>query len=61
MGYRICYEKKPDRRRWLVGGVWAGVVLWCASALSPVWQGVAAGEGLYEALARFVGGMIRGH
>ena len=35
-----------------------GLLCLCAAGLGPVWQSVSAGEGLYEALARFVGGMI---
>ena len=62
MSYRICYEmRKKPIWRWAVAGVCAGSILWCAAGLGPVWQSVAAGEGLYEALARFVGGMIGAH
>lgn len=62
MGYRISYGRK--RRRWgmwWTGGLCAGAALWCAVQLGPVWQGISAGDGLYDALARFVGGLIRAH
>lgn len=61
MSYRIRYEarQKPNWK-WTAAGLCSGAALWCAAALVPVWQGVAAGEGLYDALARFVGGMILG-
>lgn len=59
MGYRICYGKERHGR-WLWSGVWAGAAVWCAFRLGSVWQAMAAGEGAYDALARFVGGMIRG-
>ena len=59
MSYRISYEKdRRDIRRWAAAGVCLGLLCWCAAGLGPVWRSVAAGEGLYEALARFVGGMI---
>ncbi len=60
MSYRISYEKRPvDMRRWGAALVCLAALFWCAAGLGPVWQRLAAGEGLYEALARFVGGMIR--
>ena len=57
MSYRIRYEVKP-KRFWVWGA--AGVLIWCAVSLGPVWEIIAAGEGLYDALARYVGGMILG-
>lgn len=57
MSYRIRYEVKP-KRFWVWGAV--GVLSWCAVSLGHVWSSVAAGEGLYDALARYVGGMILG-
>lgn len=61
MSYRIRYEvqRKPIWK-WAAAGVCAGTALWCAVSLGPVWRSMAAGEGLYDALARFVGGMILG-
>lgn len=59
MSYRIRYEiEKKSVWGWTAAGVWAGIAVWCAVSLGPVWSRVAAGEGLYDALARFVGGMI---
>ena len=61
MGYRICYE--VDRKpiwKWAAVGVCAAAALWCMGQMEPVWSRVAAGEGLYDALARYVGGMILG-
>ena len=61
MGYRIRYEvRRKPVWRWTAAGICAGAALWCAVSLAPVWSSVAAGEGLYDALARFVGGMILG-
>lgn len=61
MSYRIRYEVKPGNPvRWGAAGLCLGALVWCAMGLGPVWQSMAAGEGLYDALARFVGGMIRG-
>ena len=62
MSYRIQYEKRhKDVWRWWPLGLCLGMLAWCAAGLEPVWQAMAAGEeGLYEALARFVGGMILG-
>ena len=61
MGYRINYEAYRGRTGiWLAAGVCTGLLSWAAMGLSPVWSAVAAGEGLYDALARFVGGMILG-
>lgn len=58
MSYRICYEKEPAKLwRWGMWAVFFGVMVWCAFAMGPVWQ---TGEGLYETLARYVGGMILG-
>lgn len=62
MSYRISYEKgKGGARRWARALLCLGLLCLCAAGLGPVWQSVAAGEGLYEALARFVGGMIGAH
>lgn len=59
MSYRIRYEKqKKPVWKWTAAGVCAGSALWFAVSLGPVWSRVAAGEGLYDALARFVGGLI---
>ena len=55
MSYRIRYGVKP-KRFWVWGA--AGIIIWCAVSLGHVWSHVAVGEGLYDALARFVGGMI---
>ncbi len=61
MSYRIRYEvRRRDIGRWGVAGLCLGALVWCAIGLGPVWQNMAAGEGLYDALARFVGGMILG-
>ena len=61
MSYRIRYEvQKRSIWKWTVAGLCAGVALWCAVGMMPVWSRVAAGEGLYDALARYVGGMILG-
>ena len=61
MSYRISYEKKRvDLWRWGTAAACLIGVVWCSVGLSPVWRAVAAGEGLYDALARFVGGMILG-
>lgn len=61
MSYRIQYEKRPASfRRWGTAGLYLVALGWCAACLGPVWQSVAAGEGLYDALARLVGGMILG-
>ena len=57
MSYRIRYEVKP-KRFWVWGAL--GALIWCAVSLGPVWEIIAAGEGLYDALARYVGGMILG-
>ena len=61
MSYRIRYEvRRRPIWKWAVAGLWAGAVLWCAVGLAPVWSRMAAGEELYDALARYVGGMILG-
>lgn len=61
MSYRIRYEvRRKPIWKWITLGVCGGVVLWCAVGMAPVWSRIAAGEGLYEALARYVGGMIHG-
>ena len=61
MSYRIRYEvRRKPMLKWIAAGVCAGAVLWCAVGMAPVWNRVAAGEGLYDGLARYVGGMIRG-
>lgn len=55
MSYRIRYED-PDRRHLRL----LAVILICAiGALIAFWE-QAAGEGLYDAFARYVGGMILG-
>ena len=61
MGYRISYgvDRKPIWK-WAAAGVCTAAALWCAGSLEPVWRYMAAGEGLYDALARYVGGMILG-
>ena len=57
MSYRIRYEVRlRPIWKWTVAGLFAGAALW----MIPVWSRVAAGEGLYDALARYVGGMILG-
>ena len=61
MSYRIRYEAKQSIvGKWLAAGMCVGMILWAAAGLGPVWSRMAAGEGLYEALGRFIGGMIRG-
>ena len=61
MSYRIRYEvTKGAAENWFGMGVLLGAAVWATVRLSPVWSRVAAGEGLYDALARFVGGMILG-
>lgn len=61
MSYRIRYEVRQRLNwKWMAVGICAGVVLWYATAMVPVWSRVAAGEGLYNTMARYVGGMIRG-
>ena len=61
MSYRIQYEKRSvDVWRLGTGGLCLGAIVWCVLGLEPVWQAVAAGEGVYDALVRFVGGMILG-
>lgn len=55
MSYRIRYED-PDRRRLR----FPAVILICAIGALVVFREQAAGEGLYDALARYVGGMILG-
>ena len=58
MSYRIRYEVRRGKGwQW---GILVGSLLWGAAGLEPVWRQVAAGEGLYVALARFVGGKILG-
>lgn len=57
MSYRIRYEVKP-KRFWIWGVV--GALICGVVSLGPVWENMAAGEGLYDALARYVGGMILG-
>ena len=57
MSYRIRYEVKP-KRFWIWGVV--GALICGAVSLRPVWEIISAGEGLYDALARYVGGMILG-
>ena len=58
MSYRIRYEVRcKPYWKWLCC---AGSVLWCVSALWGMWERAPAGEGLYDALARYVGGMILG-
>ena len=61
MSYRISYGKRR-RNGWRWGAAFfcMGAVFWCAVSLGPVWSRTAAGEGLYDALARFVGEMILG-
>ena len=61
MAYRIRSEaEKRPGWKWPAAGICAGAAVLCAAGLRPVWESVAAGEGLYDALARFVGGMILG-
>ena len=61
MSYRIRYEeKKISLGRCFAAGTVFGAAAWAAVTLAPVWTRAAAGEGLYDALARFVGGMILG-
>lgn len=61
MSYRISYgPRRGINWRWSMVGLCAGILLWCAVGLLPVWCRAAAGEGLYDALARFVGEMIQG-
>ncbi len=61
MSYRISYAKKRvDLWRWWTVVACLGGLMCCAVGMEPVWQAVAAGEGLYDALARFVGEMILG-
>lgn len=61
MSYRIRYEvKKKTIWKWAAACVCFGTALWCAVVMTPVWSRMAAGEGLYDALARYVGGMILG-
>lgn len=60
MSYQIRYEARVrGGRRWAAAGLCAGMLLWGAAGMAPVWRSIASGEGLYDALARFVGGMIR--
>lgn len=59
MSYRISYEKKSiELWRWGTAAICFCFLAWCASGMGPVWQALAAGEGLYDALVRFVGGCI---
>ena len=59
MSYRIRYEAgRRSPWKWIFPT--CGLLLWCVGSLQPVWQQMAAGEGLYDALARYVGGMILG-
>ena len=61
MSYRIRYG--PRRRidwRWGAAGLCVGAIVRCAVGMIPVWSRAAAGEGLYDAFARFVGEMILG-
>ena len=61
MSYRIRYEiQKTSIWKWSVALLCAGIALWCAEGMAPVWRYMAAGEGLYDALARYVGGLILG-
>ncbi len=61
MGYRIRYEQRRHRWAWwFTGGLVIGTVLWSAAVVGPAWQDAAAGRGLDEVLARFVGEMIHG-
>lgn len=61
MSYRIRYEtRKKLNWKWMAVGICTGAVLWCAVSVIPLWHRVAAGEGLYDTLARQVGGMILG-
>ena len=61
MSSRIRYEvKKASVGLWFVLGVVLSSVIWCVYGLEPVWHQMAAGEGLYDALARYVGGVILG-
>lgn len=60
MGYRISYgPRRGINWRWGAAGLCLGLVFWCAAEMGPVWRHAAAGEGLYDALARYVGEMIR--
>ena len=61
MSYRIRYGagKKPVWK-WTAAGVFAGVLILCAAVTVPALERFSAGEGLYDALARYVGGMILG-
>ena len=61
MGYRICYG--VDRKspwKWAAVGACTAAALWCVGSLGPVCRFMAAGEGLHDALARYVGGLILG-
>lgn len=59
MSYRIRYEAgRRSPWRWMFPVF--SLLLWCVGVLQPVWHQMAAGEGLYDALARYVGGMILG-
>ena len=61
MGYRISYAKKRlDLWSWWTAMACLGGLMYCAAGMEPVWKAVSAGEGLYDALARFVGGMSLG-
>lgn len=61
MSYRISYEPRRGKgRRWAAAGAAVGMLLWCAWRLGPVWKIAAAGEGVYDALARAVGAKILG-
>ncbi len=57
MSYRIRYEVR-SKRLWPWGI--AGTLIGGAISLGAVWSRMAAGEGLYDALARYVGGRILG-
>ena len=61
MSYRISYgPRRRNGHRWAAAGAGVLMLLWCAARLGPVWDCAAAGEGLYDALARFVGERILG-
>lgn len=61
MSYRISYGPRGrNGRRWGTVGFCIGAIVWCTVSLVPVLSRAAAGEGLYDALARYVGEMILG-
>lgn len=62
MSYRIRYEaEKMPLWKWTLVGAFAGTMIWFVAAVMPIMQTISAGEGLYDALARYVGGMILGY